>query len=536
MDQAIVYKNELNKIERKIADYASIGLDMSSFIKAKESIVSESLNNTAKSYNYKASGIGQSAFLTQDYLASIKKLRDLESKLEEYDIYYKTSSFTKALRLFLTKEEKTIEQFNTLRNILLTNIKGINNSNTLDYNVEGPIIEDIFQMAYLFIKEEIAYFGKSETIDKLKVNEDNLYFLDKEVRKDLETINLSDAKNSHILEIKSTLEYNSQSYFDATLIGAIVDASVNLEQRLNTLKELDIKSQKCLERINELEKKLVLLSDKDNSRDIKKQRKSLFKHLAIFVTSVSIAISLGAITSVISKKLSTKTKYATTTTLYNPELDDPYILSNEYTTNENNKVTLYEYAPFHKDIRDDYTRDYYKADLTNVGDLTFEEYLALDLKTLGIDMEKYTETKEELSLNDLYTENYKVIEKIVVDKNDKIEEFNKDDRIAGLAIFGLVSIFTYVAYCSTFLEIGIDPFPNIKDDLNELRYHKMTHQEYVQQRDELIKEIKATLNENDEISIKLENLKPYCKEQNAGKDTIKNIEKNLTLARKIARK
>ena len=264
MDQAIVYKNELNKVEQKIADYASIGLDMSSFIKAKESIVSESLNNTAKSYNYKASVIGQSAFLTQDYLASIKKLRDLESKLEEYDIYYKTSSFTKALRLFLTKEEKTIEQFNTLRNILLTNIKGINNSNTLDYNVEGPIIEDIFQMVYLFIKEEISYFGKSETIDKLKVNEDNLYFLDKEVRKDLETIKLGDAKNGHILEIKSTLESSSQSYFDATLIGAIVDASVNLEQRLNTLKELDTKSQKCLDRITELKKELNTLSNKDN--------------------------------------------------------------------------------------------------------------------------------------------------------------------------------------------------------------------------------------------------------------------------------
>ena len=37
--------------------------------------------------------------------------------------------------------------------------------------MEGPLVQDIYHMAYLFIKEEIAAFNYSSTLEELQKNE-----------------------------------------------------------------------------------------------------------------------------------------------------------------------------------------------------------------------------------------------------------------------------------------------------------------------------------------------------------------------------
>ena len=178
MDQAIKYKTTLNQVNQTITNYEKIGLNMTNFINIRNSIVTSLEEEVKKSYSYSGNtAISQEMVLNQIYISTISKLESLSINLEKYEIYHKTSSITKLLALFLSKETKTEEEFTKIRNIILPTLNSLINSNTLDYNVEKTIIEDIYEMTYSFIKEEISFFGYSLILNQLVSNETHSLYL-----------------------------------------------------------------------------------------------------------------------------------------------------------------------------------------------------------------------------------------------------------------------------------------------------------------------------------------------------------------------
>ena len=243
MDKAILYQRALLKVEKSIARLKSIGLNVEPFMEAKNQIIKENSNLVSKSYNYANPNLslGQTAFLEQDYTNSCSKLEKLYKELLKYEIYAMASSLIDVVKNFINTENKTIEGFNEYREQIFTIIKNLNNSNTLDYNVEGPIIENIYHVVYLFIKEEIKYFGISETLNNMDLVSNE--FMDREVLKDIESIDLKNPKNIAIKMEKDKIDAKgfNKSYVSQTLINAIVNSGENILKKAEILKDLDSK-------------------------------------------------------------------------------------------------------------------------------------------------------------------------------------------------------------------------------------------------------------------------------------------------------
>ena len=195
MDRAIEYQRTLIKVESAIERLKSIGLNVEPFVEIKNKILAETHASVKRSYDYTNPklSLGQSAFLEQDYLKSKSKLESLYNELLKYEVYVMASSLISVIKNFINLETKSNEGFIECRQEILTILKNLTNSNTLDYSVEGPIVEDIYHVVYLFIKEEIKFYGTSETLNNMDLVSNE--FIDREVLKDIENIDLKNPKN-----------------------------------------------------------------------------------------------------------------------------------------------------------------------------------------------------------------------------------------------------------------------------------------------------------------------------------------------------
>ena len=502
-DQAIVYKGTLDKINQKIANFKSINLDMTEFEKARDSIIKilESENVGVYQYSQKGVGLKQKDFFTQNYLKAVKNLETLYSDLASYDVYYNASSIFKLLKIFINNENKTDEEFTKVRNILITTLRNLLVSDSLDYKVEGPVIEDLCDMTYAFIKEEMSFYGRSETLEKIKAFDNYSYFISIRVANELSSLDLNNPKYLEVSRLKNALDATGVvNYTDSELIKAIATSSIDTEKKLKIFQTLDEKIWEYNDKMVTLESLYEGTKDKYNeaSTNINKEQDELIKHIALLATSVVLSLSIGFSALFLAKKVSRKQLYATTTTLYNPTTNEEYTLSKEYMKDSENKVILHEYTPYKYQIdgRDlAYVRSDKQYDLSNIEeDLTFEEYLALDLKALGIEPEINPESKPHLDDKDRYKESYKIIEKIMVDLNDsKIE--NKNEFWWLLLFVVLESLL--VASC----EIGLEKLWHmeimtdirrakvVRKKIKEVKAQRMSRKEYEEKLKELTKEM-----------------------------------------------
>ncbi len=528
-DQALVYKSTLDKVNQKIDNFKSINLDMSEFEKARDNIISslETENVSIYQYSQNGSGLKQRDFFSQTYLKTISRLEGLYNNLESYDVYYKASSIFKLIRLFVNNGNKKAEEFEKIRSILVTTLKSLLFSDSLDYKVEGPIIEDLCDMTYLFIKEEITYFGKSETLEKIKDLDYYNNFLSTRVAKEIATLDANNPKYAKVFKIKNELDANGIiNYANSDLISAITTSYITLDKKFDILSNLTQKIEEYNGKLTELQdnwkEKTTKLDDFNASCDETKE--SLLKKVRSVVTSIALATTLLISANILAKKFSKTTTYANTTTLYNPNAEEEYTFSKDYTTNTENKVILHEYTPYRFILEGNdfvYIRSDKQYDLTNIDeDLTFEEYLNLDLKTLGIKSDNKFEEKVYLDDKDKYEEVYKTIEKTVVDLNDlKIEDEHTAIwyyLLAGILYAIYKSITCYVnndeTYGKIFGKILKNDGENVKEIieiLTKIRWQKMSRKEYEDKIKELTEEMREVCDKCSDDIQKYEELFDY---------------------------
>lgn len=546
MDQAIVFKSSLNKINEKIDNFKSCNLDMTEFEKARDAIISSLEAENVKTYEYSQRGVGlkQQDFLIQNYQKAFKNLESLYIDLSKYDIYYQAASIFKLIKIFLSNKEKQEEEFTKIRSILIITLKNLLYSDSLDYKVEGPVIEDIYDMTYLFIKEEIAYFGHSETLESIINLEYCCNYLSPRIKKELMTFDLDNPKYLEVAKIKNEMDSKGDfNYTNPSLIKAIVNASITLEKRLKTVKELAKKIDKYNKTLTDLEKEVSNFNIKisDVNYNLKDHKKPLFKKMGVVSINIGLAVTLLISANWISKRLTKNDQYGQTTTIYNSETEEEYVLPKEYVSDKEDKVTLYNYTPYREYIDDDnyhqesYVRSVKTYDLTSVGDMTFEEYLALDLKTLGIKPKENNEYKNTLDVSDLYIEAYNIIEKITTNQNDKVTTYEERGGIfvALLFLAALIYFFSYYVIEDSENRRGIECFKGIIEDLRDIRDERITKKTYEKKLKELTNQLNDFCNQNIEVINELENLIPYLEQDNYDKNKIKNLNGSIELARKL---
>lgn len=447
MDKVIVYASSLNKVNNILNELKNIGLNVTEFENIKEKIMQRNTEEVNKSYNYANPNlaIGQSAILAQDYSKSIKELDNLYNMLTKYEIYVVAKSLTEGIKTFLKKEEKTKELFNTYRKKILTILRSLNNSDTLDYSIEGKIVEDMYHITYLFIKEEYAYLGSSIVLTKL--NEFEKEFIHEEVKKELETIDLRIDKYQKIAQAKNLIDMEgfNASYASESLIATLVSCTTDMSYKFKLLKDLEPKLVKYAKELQDIYNNIKIYEGlrEDNKFNFKDLRKSIcLLGLSFGITS---GIIFGAYKAGRGINSALDSEYMTKTTTYNPLAKDPYTITEKYEKNDEDKVLLIEYEPY-KNHWYGINRDVTTYDLSNLEDIPLEEYLNLDLDALNIKGETTTEEKDELALADLYEDTYRIVKKLEVDLNDKNKELTTDNKISITVLTILFSIACYLIY------------------------------------------------------------------------------------------
>ena len=460
----------------------------------------------------------------------MKELEYLFNELSKYEIYVRVSSFTTYLKSFIDKQNKTEKDFELYRSSLIDILNNLVKSGTLDYDVEGNIIEEMYEIAYYFIKEEIKVLGYSPVLDSLNNNQIHINYLDREITRELETMNLKDQKYSPLLTKKKELDclgFNA-SYADEDFLRLLVSYSLKRKDIIHIIDTLVDKVTSNLRIIN--------TSEPPNNNYRKQElRHELSKNIALLISSLSITAGLILGSVKLSKLVATK--YHNTITTYS--VADGIETNTEYRDNNKDSIKIYEVSPYQKKAGD-YARKVITYDVTNIDGIPLEEYLDIDLASLGIKGESTTERLNELTLNDLYEETIRYVEKIEVDKEDTQTKMDIDAILAlillVLCVFGIGAMTEAIFYETNFNEGNTISWyyaaKTILEDLKSLSNEKISKKEKEKRLNELNEKSKKLLLENKEIIKKLLAYYEMIKDKKEYSEEVYKIEKVLKLVKK----
>ena len=443
------------------------------------------------------------------------------------------ASLINVVKNFISLENKTDEGFIECRKEILTILKNLNNSNTLDYRVEGPIIEDIYHIVYLFIKEEIKFYGISETLNNIDLVSNE--FIDREVLKDMENIDLKNPKNLAIKMTKDKIDAKgfNKSYAEFDLISTIVNSNVNVEEKAEILKDLNSKLIEIEKSLDDIEKNINKC--KKNS---KLNFSYLIKDVGILFLNITLLVSATIGGFIGFKKFSTFKKYLTTTTIYNPLEDNPYTITEEYEKDGKNSLELLEYEPWEEAIAGNVRREITTYDLSSLEKLSYDEYLDLDLDELKIEGKTVIEAKDSLTLKDLYQNTLRLIKEVEVNKDKYVEEERKVVPVLGSILSLLLEIIIiFFIFSKRYGNYGFPIISDLKrvyDDILELLHEK--RDKNIQEKEilKLEKRMLEIIKNNEEIFKRVESILPILENSPEYKDMALDVKKRLSLVRKYS--
>lgn len=546
-DKAIEYNAKLQKTKSTLERMQRIGLNVSIYNELLDSINSEL--EEAKANNIKTLFANNMAtdVLNMSYSKAINKLDIMFAELSKYNIYLKVASFCGSLRMFLTNSNYNKEELEEFRVKILDLLQGIKDSNTLEYEVEGHLVEDIYHLTYEFIKIEISLTGNSVILDKIRNNTIDVSYIEKEIIRELESLNLKEPKYQGLLTRKYAIESLgiNASYVDYELIKLIVTSTISYEEKRKLAEELSAKLdtyyQDALNTKKRVEtaKKSLLDAETSHQNLIKNNQKKLMVNGIRFFLSLGMSISIAISVLKFAQKKSTAELYKTTTTTYSTISDT--LIEEEYKRAPKEEVILYAYHPYEEYISKyyNYRRQIEEYDLTSNEHLSFEEYLSLDLEKLGVTPTRKYSNLEKLSLQDAYDEVYYVLKEVTVDENDKIITQDTHRQIMDSITFLIICL-----VIDTLYEIGlgkifkektkywgfIDSLIFIRQTIMNIRESKKTVEEKRTELNNLYKYTIKLMEDNYDIIAKLSSL------LEADNENSSQIEQNLTRVRQLNEK
>ena len=514
-DQALEYKSLLNKIELMINNISELGINTEKYKTILKDIINEVENRTNNSRVVDEIGM----LLIQDYENGIKKLRRLESVLEEYNVYFKSLNTCNYIDTKIENENaKSI--LNDYSDKIIEILKSINNSNTLYYEDERKIIEKIYDTAYKIIKLEIITNGSSNVYDYIKKYDTHLYFINDVVLKEINRLNLKDDKYSRIKEKIYEIKSNGidQSYFDLGLIKLLLCYDDNNEfknniyiELNNILKEIEDNTKNAFEKNKDNEEiRNIIENIKDYISYLKKDicKKTLSVFLSLFIT---LGIGLGI--HKVSKKLSIIKCYQMTTTTYSKEngLKKEEKLINKNTVDARPLTVIKEYGIWKKtDVQGNLKRYIKSYDVSTYEFDNIEDYLNYDLDYYDVKAKKTHETESQHDITNLYKEKYIEVEQNHIDKQEIIEQYS-------LAFHIFTEIMLYVGYiiiiCVTYhnktenyKNTILSNIEEIIDNIKKLKSDNEKKRKHLEQLKINIEELYQIINDNKELMQKFNKL------------------------------
>lgn len=544
-DKAIELETSIYKVTKALERLKNIGLNVEKYEQLIEDIIEECNKKTS----YKTDTIFQNAFIENAYIEAISKLESVYFELSKYEVYLKVASFNQVLKEYILSKEKNENELEQFRERLLLLLNKLKKSETLDYQVEGPLVEDIYHLTYEFIKEEIKELGISPLLEDLKLDEVHNYNLDKQIVKELESLDLKDNKYAFIVKEKNEIDAQgiNATYLDENFISTIIKSTAseeNLKKKVSLLNEqvnCYYKKAKNLEENIETNKTFIEEQKKLKRKCLKK----IYGNAALFATSVGIIVGLAVGSFKLSKKIATSKKYTIQVESYS-STEGKLPLKEETSFDIDNSVQLIEYQPYiGPDEYGWFTRTITTYNLSNIEEMDLKEYLNLNLEILGIRGQDSKENKPSLSVSDLYKEAYSIVEKRVTNEVFELE-YSKGEHIFFFSILLALS-----ALIDFFIEIFLGE--NYKDELGDIHVSwrfKLALNNLISHYPELIEfqnnikekendlkefymEAKQLFIENKEEWIQLENLLPYLENNADFNKDIEEVKENLTRVLKI---
>ncbi|MCM1053553.1 MAG: hypothetical protein NC483_06235 [Ruminococcus sp.] len=516
-DKAIEYNAILQKVENTLEKMQKIGLNTSVYYKLLEEIKADLEKSKDNSFKNLFNSSMETDVLSMAYSNAIKRLDIMYTVLTKYDVYLKTAGFCGTLRAFLAESNKDKNELSKLSAKILELLDEIKKSDTLDYSVEGPLVEDIYHLTYEFIKIEISLTGTSSVLSKIEEDGIDKSYIEKEIIRELESLDLKNPKYREIVNKKHELESLGMrsSYVDKEFISIIVNCTISYEYLNNLLKrlvnEFNVYYNEAISIDNKIVAKMAELDEREKNRkqSLVDEYKEIGANVIKTIVSIGLIISLSVGAYKLSKMTSKKDKYKVTTTTYS-SISLP-VVEEEYLDSGSNSRFLYEYSPYtERKVLGGFGREVTEYDLTNLDDLTLEEYLSLDLNQLGIKGTKTKETKSELTLGDLYEESYYLLKETTIDETDIIsEEENFIGYLVVNFVIGVVLDFLIECIldkipgweCSSWA--FIDGIKKIKKAYQEIKCqnHDVAHEK--EELKKLLKEAKALMVENEELVLRI---------------------------------
>lgn len=363
------------------------------------------------------------------------------------------------MRIEETKTTDSKEEVGSYANEIIESLKAVKFSSTIHYSDEKQIVEKIYDVAYKIIQLEIITLGHSQVYEYIKNYDIDTYFLDRCIRKDIESLNLKDDNNKKIKEKTYELSRNElyTNYFDIELIKLLMCNSNNIDLKDNIIEKLNNLKKEINDTVNvydrtlprynysfdELHRRLIIL---------KNYRKDIFKRVTSTIVSLSIVVGGFLGINTLMKKLSTGKVYPKTTTTYSNEYGKEVLDGYSFVENkEQDSTYIYVYTNWYDDFWRDEIKDIYTYDVSNVDLENIEDYLNLNYTELDAN-------KETVSLRDgknLPEKGYVEVEKITIDRSK--EEYTNND------IYILFSIWSYSLYIGILAVIEYKKFDKYSD-------------------------------------------------------------------------
>ena len=508
-DKAIEFQSTLLKIKMMLNSLESIGLDISPYEEILEKI-------EQASKNIKMSGDDTTLFSSDiagmDYAKLTAKLQELESRLKEYEIYFKSFNYVDSVSLVANY---TVEELKIIAKTVISLLNSINYSKTRIYKTEKNVVEKLYSFAYKIIKLELSRSGSSQVLDWCKNDTIAANFINHEVEKELAKLSKEELNNPILKECiaREKAKGLAFSYLDETLILNLTIQ--NSDELLDEIKEALTNIAHTLEEneysLNRNEKKL-----KGLNKDIKEEKVAFKK--TIVADSLKCVATLSLIAGMLfgaykfakfitkDEYLDTKSEVFSTSQVvqtqakegYLPKIDssDAEVVDETITTTK-----IIEYGPWEKTFfNDGYSREVATFDVSGINYSNLEDYLSLDLKTLGYEAQITEETKETLSPEDLYDELIREVQRTT--QNLDNVEIKHDGFIFAVIVSEVLALAILL-----FIELILDDsyYDSLLDNLAlhiKLKDYKEERKDFqilLEKSKELLEENKKTILENETL-------------------------------------
>jgi hypothetical protein len=397
--------------------------------------------------------LGHFAFATNEtiYLNAINDLNKLIDTLNEYyATYIKINNNCEIIKAEIDANEVNSDNINGIVKLMISTLDYVKKSSTIYYSKEEDLVDLVYKLAYSLIKMELILNGSSNILNYVNSSSIDVSFINKEIGKDVETIDL---KNPSNLELKKLVISSDDSLVNEEVIAKIIIAKHELDTS-----EIYYSLEKILRTIEtnqhnmlyELESRDIEMTychyKKDDVKKISK--KEINKTIAALLVTASLFTGSIFLGNKLLDKLFTKTKYNTKEEVYST-IDDTTKTTNSYEEQaKNGIVEVKVYGKWHK-FFDSFHRVIKVYTISKIDYEVLKNYLNLDFKALGINYHSIGEDKNELTPEDQYNEPYKEV--ISYDSQDTSDSKEIND----LDISGKLLILTAYFFSLSFLDLSI---------------------------------------------------------------------------------